>query len=110
MFHGSLPDSVQQILGDIVKNWNVKDIYVGCSGNFTIERMLQGVTNTNLHGNDVTIYSCLLGDYFAGNSLQAKYKESYNGPMTMVRDYMKDDASIIHPICRWEHHTRRTGK
>ena len=61
MFHGSLPDSVQQIMGDCIRDWKCTDIYVGCSGNFTIERMLKSVTNARLHGNDVTIYSCLLG-------------------------------------------------
>lgn len=44
MFHGSLPDSVQRIMGGNVRNWNCGNIYVGCSGNFTIERMLKGVT------------------------------------------------------------------
>lgn len=95
MFHGSLPDSVQQIMGDIVKNWRCSDIYVGCSGNFTIERMLKGITDARLHGNDVTIYSCLLGDYFAGNPLKAKYNENYQGPMEFVKDYMKTDLDII---------------
>lgn len=38
MFHGSLPDSVQQIMGDCIRDWKCTDIYVGCSGNFTIER------------------------------------------------------------------------
>lgn len=95
MFHGSIPASVQQILGGIVKEWNTDDIYVGCSGNFTIERTLRDCTKARLHGNDVTIYSCLLGDYFAGKPLQARYKESYDGPMTFVKDYMKDDAGII---------------
>jgi len=95
MFHGSIPASVQQILGDIVKGWKVSDIYVGCSGNFTIERVLQGVTAASLHSNDVTIYSCLLGDYFSGQKINARFKESYTGPMRFVRDYMKDDASII---------------
>lgn len=66
MFHGSLPDSVQQIMGDCIRDWKCTDIYVGCSGNFTIERMLKSVTNARLHGNDVTIYSCLLGRYFSG--------------------------------------------
>ena len=43
MFHGSLPTSAQQILCQIVKQWEVNDIYVGCSGNFTIERCLKNI-------------------------------------------------------------------
>jgi hypothetical protein len=53
------------------------------------------MTPAQLHGNDVTIYTCLLGGYFSGQPLNARYKESYEGPMAFVRDYMKDDASII---------------
>ena len=95
MFRGSIPGSVQQILGDIVKSWDVSDIYIGCSGNFTIERILHGMTPARLHGNDVTIYSCLLGAYFSGQPLNAKYRKDYDGPMTFVRDYIKDDASTV---------------
>jgi len=95
MFHGSIPASMQQILGGVVSDWNAKDIYIGCSGNFTIERMLQGLTNARLHGNDVTIYSCLLGSYFAGQPLNVRFRDSYDGPMAFVKDYMKTDADII---------------
>ena len=103
MFHGSIPDTVRQILGSIVKDWNVSDIYVGCSGNFTIERTLSGVTSAKLHGNDVTIYSCLLGDYFAGNKIAGNfnYRKDYSGAMEIltkgqsVQNYMKDDTGIV---------------
>ena len=95
MFHGSIPSSVQQILGDIVKSWDVSDIYVGCSGNFTIERVLNGMTTASLHGNDVTIYSCLLGALFSGQPINARYKESYEGPMQFVKEYMTDDTSTV---------------
>ncbi|MCL1988116.1 MAG: hypothetical protein FWG64_09140 [Firmicutes bacterium] len=102
MFMGSIPTPVQQILGDIVKNWQTSDIYIGCSGNFTIERVLTNITRlpdgqatANLHSNDVTIYSCLLGNYFSGQPLNAKFNENYTGEMSFVKNYMKDGASII---------------
>lgn len=95
MFHGSLPASALQIQSSIVKEWNVLDIYVGCSGNFTCERMLKNVTTARLHSNDVTIYSCLLGRYFSGKPLEAGFKKSYDGPMAFVKDYMKTDEDII---------------
>lgn len=95
MFQGSLPGTVQQILGSIVKEWDVKDIYVVCSGNFTIERMLQGCTTARLHSNDVTVYSCLLGRYFSGQPLDVKIRADYEGPMRFVEKYMTDDAGTI---------------
>ena len=95
MFHGSLPASALQIQASIVKEWKVSDIFIGCSGNFTCERMLRSVTNARLHSNDVTIYSCLLGRYFSGKPLDATFNEDYDGPMAFVKDYMKTDADVI---------------
>lgn len=95
MFHGSLPDKAQRILCEIVRKWDVQDIYIGCSGNFTIERVLHNCVDAKLHSNDVTIYSCLLGRYFTGQPLNAKVRDDYDGPMKFVSKYMDDDAGII---------------
>ncbi|MCI8442554.1 MAG: hypothetical protein HFG27_08495 [Provencibacterium sp.] len=95
MFHGSIPASVQQILCTIVKEWEVPEIYVGCSGNFTIERTLQGAVPARLHGNDVTVYSCLLGRYFSGQPLAVEYNDDYSGPMEFIRGYLEDSPSIV---------------
>lgn len=95
MFHGSLPTVAQQILCQIVKQWNVSDIYVGCSGNFTIERCLKNLTGARLHSNDVTVYSCLLGRYFAGKPLNVKLKSDYEGVMKFVEKYFDDGAGTI---------------
>lgn len=95
MFHGSIPTAVQQILSTIVKEWNTDEIYVGCSGNFTIERTLKSMTDKILHGNDVTIYSCMLGRYFSGQGVDVEYNENYDGPMQLVKKYMTDDASKV---------------
>lgn len=95
MFHGSLPNEVQSIIVDIVKDWDCDDIYIGCSGNFTIERCLDGVTKARLHSNDVTVYSCLLGRYFSGVSVNARMKPEYNGPMRFVEKYLDDGAGTI---------------
>lgn len=95
MFHGSLPGNVQQILGSIVQDWKTDDIYVGCSGNYTIERMLKGCTSARLHSNDVTVYSCLLGRYLSGQPLDVRVREDYDGPMRFVEKYMTDDAGTI---------------
>ena len=42
MFHGSIPDDVRRILHQLVGGWRCGDVYVGCSGNFTVERVLAG--------------------------------------------------------------------
>lgn len=40
MFYGSVPAEAQAIMNKIVKAWDVTDIYVGCSGNFTLEKFI----------------------------------------------------------------------
>lgn len=50
MFQGTLPQSVVRIVGKIVKEWNTKRIYVGCSGNFTIERNLDNGSEAEGYG------------------------------------------------------------
>ncbi len=54
--------------------WSCSDIYSGCSGNFTIERILASEGRFRLHGNDVTLYSSALGRYFAGKPLTVRLK------------------------------------
>lgn len=95
MFQGSIPTSAQQIVLSIVKEWTCSDVYIGCSGNFTVERTLDALKKFNIHGNDVTVYSCILGRYFSGQPLRARYNEEYEGPMTFVKNYMKDDLGIL---------------
>ena len=95
MFYGSIPSEVQSIIVDIVSDWDCDDIYIGCSGNFTIERCLDGKTKARLHSNDVTVYSCLLGRYFAGQDLNATIKPEYNGPMRFVEKYLDNGAGTI---------------
>ncbi len=90
-----MPTAVIQIIGTTVAKWDVKDVYVGCSGNFTIERSLQNIPGIALHSNDVTIYACALGNYFSGQPLGITFNDEYHGPMEFIREYLKDDASIV---------------
>ena len=42
----------------------MSDIYVGCSGNFTLEKFIGPLERFRLHSNDVTMYSLCLGAHF----------------------------------------------
>lgn len=95
MFYGSIPADVQSMISEIVKSWDCNDIYVGCSGNFTIERCLNGKTKAALHSNDVTVYSCLIGRYLAGKDLNVRLKPDYDGRMKFVEKYMDGGAGTI---------------
>lgn len=63
MFHGSVPTPLRQLIYEYAGIWPDTDIYVGCSGNYTIERVLHARFNgaRPLHGNDVQAYSSALG-------------------------------------------------
>lgn len=76
MFYGSVPAEAQAIMNKIVKTWDVSDVYVGCSGNFTLERFIGPMEKFRLHSNDVTMYSRCLGAYY-----MQPYEINYGAPM-----------------------------
>jgi hypothetical protein len=69
MFHGSIPADMQRMLHEHLKRWDCKEVFVGCSGNFTVERTLAD-TGLRFHSNDVTLYSSAIGSYLAGKPLK----------------------------------------
>ena len=96
MFQGSLPTKAIKIIGNIVKEWDCKRIYIGCSGNFTIERSISSIINCPITSNDVTIYSSYIGKYFVGEPLKGlKIKDNYQGECIFFKDYMESDADKV---------------
>lgn len=75
MFRGSLPSDVQAIMASAVKTWEVAEIFVGCSGNFTIERALASCGDYTLNGNDVTIYSSVAGAFLSQQDFPLEIKD-----------------------------------
>lgn len=65
MFKGSIPSTLRRIVREVVDGWGVDALNVGCSGNFTIERSLAD-KEIALSGNDVSLYTCAVGQYLAG--------------------------------------------
>lgn len=65
MFQGTIPQDLRDHLLQTVAAWPVDEVYVGCSGNFTVERTLHTLGRLRLHGNDVSLYSCALGAWLA---------------------------------------------
>lgn len=96
MFQGTLPHKAIKIIGNIVKEWDVPRVYVGCSGNFTIERSISNILDCKITSNDVTIYSSNIGRYFSGQNLdELKIKNEYNGECNFMRDYMNTDTEKV---------------
>ena len=79
MFQGSIPTDMRRILLEYAQGWDVQDVYVGCSGNLTIERTLWGANpdRWRLHGNDITLYTTMLGQYFCGQPLALELQPDF---------------------------------
>lgn len=73
MFVGSINQDLRSLVSEITRDWTAGDLYVGCSGNFTIERILRN-RGFRLRGNDVSLYSCAIGNYLAGNDMRVEIK------------------------------------
>ena len=69
MFIGSINGQVRSILARFSKSLSGQPVYVGCSGNFTVERVLSSTGTGEFHSNDVSLYSCSLGSHLAGDSI-----------------------------------------
>jgi hypothetical protein len=65
MFVGAINGDLRSVLASLAPAWRGLPIFVGCSGNATIERILPSLDVGELHGNDVAVYSCALGHHLA---------------------------------------------
>lgn len=92
MFVGAINEDVRGLLSEISRSWQDLPIYVGCSGNFTVERVLSRNGVKRLHGNDVSLYSSAVGNYLTGREFEIGIKdERYE----WLSRYMKDAESRI---------------
>ena len=87
MFVGSVNRQTIQTITEYVRSTGCKDIYVGCSGNFTIERSLAS-DGLRLHSNDVSLYSSLLGKYLAGEEIEVNISEDMQEEYGWLQEYM----------------------
>lgn len=65
MFVGTTPPEVKILLQDILTGRKGEDIFVGCSGNFSSDKILASM-GFNVHSNDVSLYSKLIADIVLG--------------------------------------------
>ncbi|MBT3167531.1 hypothetical protein HTV80_31240 [Streptomyces sp. Vc74B-19] len=97
MFHGSIPAPLRSIIYEHAGTWPGEDIYVGCSGNFTIERVLAARfgDQRRIHGNDITAYSCALGWYLSGDPLDYTLREEYEESLGWLKPYLEDRTDLL---------------
>ncbi len=86
MFIGSINADMRSILAGLAPAWRGLPVFVGCSGNFTVERILAAQGFTELHGNDVSLYSCALGAYLAKQPFRVEVKD---GELAWLGDWLQ---------------------
>ncbi|MGE0570161.1 MAG: hypothetical protein AB7H85_01960 [Dehalococcoidia bacterium] len=74
MFLGTIPAEARPILHEIVQGWETKELAVGCSGNFTIERTMADLGLT-LRSCDVSLYSYAIGSALSGQPVDIRLSE-----------------------------------
>jgi hypothetical protein len=92
VFQGTIPPPLRAIVHEHAATWPAAaDVFVGCSGNLTIERTLASL-GRQLHSNDVNPYSCALGWYFSGQSLNYRIRDESRDELGWLDEYL--DGSV----------------
>lgn len=65
MFTGTTPQEVKILLQDLMKEVEKKEVFIGCSGNYTTDKVMSAM-GYNVHSNDVSLYSKLIADLLLG--------------------------------------------
>lgn len=97
MFHGSVPSDLRSIVREHGRSWTNQQVWVGCSGNFTIERVLHGHV-AGLHSNDVQGYSSAIGMYLADREVPFTLKEEHTDELGWLLPYLKTPADTLATI------------
>lgn len=92
MFQGTIPPALQSIVVETVGGWGVRTLYVGTSGNFTIERALPPMT---LHSNDVQLYSCAVGWFLTDHDFPLAVKEEWQADWGWLTPYLDGPAGKL---------------
>lgn len=71
MFVGTTPPEIRTLLQDLMNGTKGKDVYIGCSGNFTVDKIMAKM-GYDVHSNDVCLYSKLVADLIMGKETDVK--------------------------------------
>jgi hypothetical protein len=79
-FIGSINAETRKWLGNNGQAFDGREVWVGCSGAFTVEQILSRYApNAKIRGNDVSLYSSVLGAYLAGQPFNLAVREEKFG-------------------------------
>lgn len=71
MFTGTTPPEFKLLLQDLMRGVKGKDVFIGCSGNYTTDKIMSAMGYT-VHSNDVSLYSKLIADLLLDTSTEVE--------------------------------------
>lgn len=70
-FTGTINEDMRAVVAQVAQSWKGREVYVGCSGNFTVERILSGMKVASaIHSCDVSLYTSALGAHITGQDFR----------------------------------------
>jgi len=110
MFMGSVPDPMRRMIHEHALGWTKDgDVYIGCSGNLTIERTLAPL-GFRLHSNDVNAYSVGIGWHFAGQPVPYRLREDSKTVLGWLEPYLDDGPSTVATLMLGTRFLQSVGK
>lgn len=92
MFIGSINTDIRGIISEMSRQWGNIPVYIGCSGNFTVERILAKNGLSNMRSNDVSLYSCAVGNYLMGRPTRV---EIVDPRFQWLEKYLTTGADVV---------------
>ena len=90
-FIGSVNAETRKWLGNNGPAFDGRQVYVGCSGAFTVEQLLtRYAPKAKLWGNDVSLYSGVLGAYLANQAFRMEVREE---KYAWLEPYLADEEA-----------------
>lgn len=87
MFIGAINSTLRQFLANNHSVFADRRVVVGCSGNFTSEATLTQFSNPlEIHSNDVSLYSCMLGSWLSGQPFEFEIADADYGWLAECTD------------------------
>jgi len=107
VFIGAINRYMRAVLEQVAREeWQGLPVYVARSGNFTVERILSRVGVGPLHSNDVSIYSCALGWYLAGERVAFRVRDP---EFAWLEPYLEPGVSTVATLLLAGEMFRQTG-
>jgi hypothetical protein len=75
MFVGSINSKIRSLIFTEKELFRERNICIGCSGNFTVEQILQGL-DCRIWSNDIALYSSLIGNHLADKPMRLEISDS----------------------------------